>query len=518
MNKRYGFAALVAAVGVSIALGMILGNRFDAPPSAVGASPAALQVSRPDPGPPAAVAVDFSEIVEQAIPAVVSVSNTSIRRASGARPSPDDFFRFFFGPDSPRGRQNPPQEPERNVTSGSGFIITADGYILTNNHVVNGATKLEVTLDDGTKHPAEIVGSDPVIDLALLKIDAKGLPTVPLGDSDRLRVGEWVIAIGNPLALDHTVTVGVVSAKGRNVAIGETVGPLARFIQTDAAINFGNSGGPLLDARGRVIGINTAIMRNGGPFASPMVEGIGFALPINEAWNAAQQIRETGSVQRGYLGIEMSLSGIDERAKDYYGLPDTYGVLIERVTPGGPAEKAGLRAGDIIRSLDGESVKDNEDLLVRVATKRPGEKVRVELLREGKTVKSEVVLAVRPSDLSSIRRAPGDGPAPQEEPSPAVLGFRIGPIDERMRGHAGIDPEVEGVMVTEVLSDSDAADQGMTPGIVILSVNDRRVKSPADWRAAVRDIRPGAVAKLSIAGPQGGSRTVFVRAPETSAD
>jgi serine protease Do len=516
MRGRYGFAAMLAVVGFSIVLGMVLGGRFDAPPSAVAArsGEGALHVTRdaaPAPVPP----IDFSEIVARSIPAVVSVNNTRIETPPSGSHS-DDIFRFFFGePDDPDQRQ---RVPRRGVSSGSGFLITPDGYILTNNHVVEGATKLEVTLDDGSRFTAEVIGTDPIIDLALVKIDAgdRVLPTLPLGDSDALRVGEWVIAIGNPLELEHTVTVGVVSAKGRSVNIGSTIGPLARFIQTDAAINFGNSGGPLLDARGRVVGINSAILRNGGPFNSPLIEGIGFALPINAAWDAAQQIRESGGVKRGYLGVTMNTEPIDDRAREYYGLPDTKGVLIKGVTPGGPADKGGVKPGDIIRKVDGEFVVDNEDLLVKVAGKRPGEKVRLEIFRNGKTVKTEVILAVRPADPT----AGGPIDVPDAEPDaeePISFGFRVGAIDERMRRHTGADDTVRGVMIVEVDPESDAAEQGLVPGLIIQSVNDRQVPDLPAWRAATREIDPGAVVKLDLWLPGDTTRSVFVRVPKRSA-
>lgn len=517
MRGRYGFAVMLAVVGFSIVLGMVLGGRFDAPPSAVAARPGegALQITR-EAAPAPVPAIDFSEIVARSIPAVVSVNNTRIETPPSGPRSDDPFFRFFFGePDDPDQRQRAPQ---RGVSSGSGFLITPDGYILTNNHVVEGATKLEVTLDGGAKFTAEVIGTDPIIDLALIKIDAgdRALPTLPLGDSDALRVGEWVIAIGNPLELEHTVTVGVVSAKGRSVNIGSTIGPLARFIQTDAAINFGNSGGPLLDARGRVVGINSAILRNGGPFNSPLIEGIGFALPINAAWDAAQQIRESGAVKRGYLGVTMNTRPIDDRAREYYGLPDTKGVLIQGVTPGGPADKGGVKSGDIIRKVDGEVVADNEDLLVKVAGKRPGEKVRLEIFRKGETVKAEVVLAVRPADPT----AGGPIEVPEAEPDaaePISFGFRVGAIDERMRRHTGADETVTGVMIAEVDPESDAAEQGLVPGLIIQSVNDRPVADLAAWRTETSGVEPGDVVKLELWLPGNTTRSVFVRVPDQSA-
>jgi serine protease Do len=274
------------------------------------------------PGGAAILGPDFSSIADSTLPAVVGVQNTSVNKnadadsgdddpGNGQQPFDDPMFRFFH-----RAPRNP--QSERHVSSGSGFIITDDGYILTNNHVVEGATKLQVTLDTGDKYDAEVIGTDPMIDLGLIKIDAKGkkLPVLPLGDSDSLKVGQWVMAIGNPFTLERTVTVGVVSGKKRQVGIGPTVPGLANFIQTDAAINFGNSGGPLIDGQGRVVGINTAIQRG------ELAEGIGFAIPINAARKAAEELRAGGSVKRGYLGISMNSTGINDKAKAYYKLPD----------------------------------------------------------------------------------------------------------------------------------------------------------------------------------------------------
>src|SRR6185436_4787968 len=302
----------------------------------------------------------------------------------------------------------------------------------TNNHVVEGTTRLTVGLSGGEKMDAEVIGTDPAIDLTLIKINAHGksLPVLPLGDSDKLRVGELVIAIGNPLDLEHTVTVGVVSAKGRDIGMADF--QLARLIQTDAAINFGNSGGPLLDSQGRVIGINTAIIRGGGGLTSPVVQGIGFAVPINEAKRAAEQLRATGSVQRGYLGISMVPTGITDAARESLRLPDANGVIIESVVPDGPAGKAGLREDDVIRKVDGAPIKDNDDLLGQVASRKPGEKVDLDILRDGKTVHATVALGVRP-----LRGGPQAEDAPGEaEPAPGEaegLGIKVEALTQRTR-------------------------------------------------------------------------------------
>jgi len=283
MEKKYSFAALLAVIAISIVFGMVLGGRLNAPQGMFAARSGIVLAQNPLVGPGAAPA-DFADIAEAAIPAVVSVTNTSVAKNDEEQNgTPDDpFFYWFFGRPNDDNSQPRRQQPEQSF--GSGFIISGDGYILTNNHVVEGATKLKVEMKSGGRYDAKVIGTDPAIDMALIKIDSQGkqLPSLPLGDSDKLRVGEWVVAIGNPLNLDNTVTVGVVSAKERRVPIGGTDGGVATFIQTDAAINRGNSGGPLLDSRGRVVGMNTAILRGAFP-GQGMAEGIGFALPITDA-------------------------------------------------------------------------------------------------------------------------------------------------------------------------------------------------------------------------------------------
>jgi serine protease Do len=260
--------------------------------------------------------------------------------------SPDDpLRRFFFGPGDPRDRRSHPQidprqfQPQRRVSAGSGFIITSDGYILTNNHVVEGATKIQVTLDTGEKYDAEVIGTDPMIDLGLIKISPKGkkLPVLPLGDSDSLKIGQWVMAIGNPFSLERTVTVGVVSGKKRQVGIGTTVPGLANFIQTDAAINFGNSGGPLIDGQGRVVGIST------GDPAGRNGRGDRLRDSDQRSSQGRGRARAGGSVKRGYLGISMNTVGITDKARAYYKLPDNNGVIVAGVTAKGPAADAGSR-------------------------------------------------------------------------------------------------------------------------------------------------------------------------------
>ena len=383
---------------------------------------------------------DFSEIAEDTLPAVVGVQNTTVDKSTDAQGGVTTKTKTVMmtacsasfsdprtGATKPQFDPRPPRS-QRHVSSGSGFLITSDGYILTNNHVVEGATKIQVTTENGDKYTADVIGTDPMIDLGLIKIDTKGkrLPTLSLGDSDSLKVGQWVMAIGNPFSLEQTVTVGVVSGKKRQVGIGTTIPGLANFIQTDAAINFGNSGGPLIDGHGRVVGISTAIQRG------EMAEGIGFAIPINEARKAAEELRTGGSVKRGYLGISMNNTGITDRARSYYGLPDNNGVIVSDVSEPGPAASAGIRRHDVIRKIDGNPVKNNQELLSMIASRKPGETVKLEVLRGRETMKIDVKLTTRPV------RFEDDG----EEAEPNSDDDAVGPIRGRRSGHQGSGADV----------------------------------------------------------------------------
>jgi serine protease Do len=527
MNRKASFAALLGTVAVSIIFGMILGGRLNAPAVMKAASSTSA-------GAPSAFAAssatghtialpDFSEIASETLPAVVGVQNTTVDKKGVPddgeddsqdpnSPNDDPLYRFFFGPGGPhgQGQRGTPQKPQRRVSSGSGFIITDDGYILTNNHVVEGATKLEVTLDTGEKFEADVVGTDPMIDLGLIKIDPKGkkLPTIPLGDSDSLKVGQWVMAVGNPLALERTVTVGVVSGKKRQVPIGDTIPALANFIQTDAAINFGNSGGPLLDSQGRVVGINTAIFRG------ELAEGIGFAIPINEARKAAEELRAGGSVKRGYLGISMNSTGISEKARAYYKLPDTGGVLIAGVEPKGPAGLAGGKVNDVIRKIDGEPVKDNQELLARIASRKPGETVKLEIVRGGETIKIDVTLTTRPVRFNE--QSGDDEPDSGDAVPPTSglgLGIKVQAIPQLFRQQLQLGADDPGVMIMEVDPESDAAEEGLGPRQVIASIDDAPIRSVTDWNRIVRGLKPGDTVKIELRAG-GRSQFVFLTVPQ----
>jgi serine protease Do len=518
-NRAFGFVALLAVTAISIVFGMILGGKLNSPP-VVLAAPARTQGPlqlAPAVGGPGTMATDFADIVEHSMPAVVSVTSTARGGEGEGDPHEelrdDPFFRRFwlFG-DPDEERQ--PQEQQRRVGAGSGFIISPDGYVMTNNHVVVDFEKVEVTMTDGTRFEAVVVGTDPSIDLALLKIESDDgdLPTLPLGDSDQLRVGEWVIAIGNPHEFDQTVTVGVVSGKERRVPLPSTDSGVASFIQTDAAINLGNSGGPLLDSRGNVIGINTAIRRQN------FAEGIGFALPINQARSVVEQLRERGEVRRGWIGITMNDTGIDETVRDYYGLPDAKGVLVKTVAEKGPAAKAGLQVGDVIRSVDGDEVRDNLDMINKISSHQPGEKVGLSVFRGGRDVDLRVTLGDRDE---GIRRefaddTPEGRPGRIEQPEESSgLGLTVENLSGRTRDGLGLGEDQQGVVVTHVDFESEADGKGLRPTMVIVAVNDQPIESVSEWERAIEGLRPGSPVKLDVVPP--GGETVFyffLRAPE----
>ena len=513
-SRKSSFFALLFVIGASIVFGMVVGGKLNAPQVVLAAGDTSW-LERPEPASATFTArpTDFADIVENAVPAVVAVRNITILKGeeeSEGTLRDDELFRFFFGPRDRGGT------PDRRADGfGSGFLVSPDGYILTNHHVVEGATKLEVEMNDGNEYDARVIGSDPSIDLALIKIDSEGkrFPYVTLGDSESLRVGEWVLAIGNPLGLEYTVTAGVVSAKSRNLAIGATLPGVASFIQTDAAINKGNSGGPLLNSSGQVVGINTAISR--GDMTGALVEGIGFALPIDVARDAASQLMETGSVERGFLGITMNQFPLDAAAREYYGLPGKGGVLIVAVSEWGPAHEAGVREGDVILEVDGKVVKDNSGLLSRIATRRPGDTVELEIFRDGKTKTIDVELMSR---ADGIARSNGPREPERQEPAepeivPALgLGIEVEPLTDEFRELNEISEDVDGVVVADVDVSADAADK-VVPRMLITAINDKPVRDVKDWNRIVEHLDPGEAVKLTIA--RGANPAiVFLKVPE----
>jgi serine protease Do len=437
----------------------------------------------------------FAKIAEKASPAVVSIEaqKTVTRELSPFEGSPfgdqgdpfgDDFWNYFFYRRSPSPRQRTPRTPQRrqDVTTakGSGFIISADGYILSNNHLVGEAEKVNVELVDGRKFIAKKIGSDPETDVAVVKIDAGNLPYLELADSDTLEVGEWVLAIGNPLGLSHTVTAGIVSAKGRSGLNLDTPYPptYQNFIQTDAAINFGNSGGPLINLDGKVVGINTAIVGPGGNI------GIGFAIPINMAKNIADQLMAGKGIERGFLGVQ--IQDLDPNKAEFFDLKDTKGVVIPEVTEGSAADKAGLKHDDVILEINGEPVESADAFRNRVAMLKPGTDVKLTIWRDGKKKTITATLAKRPplEELMGIPEAA------------EVLGFSVRDLTDDLASRYGYKGQ-SGVIVTEVEQGSQADRVGIAQGSLIKEVNRAQVHNTKEFNEEIEKAREkGAVLLL----------------------
>ena len=417
----------------------------------------------------------FSSAAKTAMPAVVSikVEKTISGPATGlgGMPGfndpfdqfPDEFRRRFFGPPQPRSPRKFRQQGQ-----GSGFIISEDGYILTNNHVVGDVDKITVELKDGrTFNNAKLIGTDPGSEVALIKIEGDNFPVLPMGDSSKIEIGDWVIAIGNPFGLSETVTVGVISAVGRN---NMHIAAYEDFIQTDAAINPGNSGGPLINLDGQVIGINTAIVSESGGYM-----GIGFAIPINMARSIQEQLRKSGKVSRGFMGL--LAQDVDADTADALGLKEAAGVVVSMVEKGSPAEKAGVKVHDVILAINDKKVKSYVAFRNEVALLAPGSKARLDISRDGRPVELTVKLGERPTAAMQKEQ-------PAAEPG-QVLGLEVEELTQELatRLHYKVG---EGVIVSAVAPGSPAAERGIRPGDLILSVNRQQVASVDDFTAAIK--------------------------------
>lgn len=457
----------------------------------------------------------FADLAQAVDPAVVSIQAATIEKSPSGRRGQgqgQDPFEFFFGPrnrrpqqQQPDGEEGPgqPGQPEefRSDSGGSGFVISPDGLVVTNFHVVEGATSVKVHLGD-RDYPAEVKGTDKATDIALLKIDAgRPLRYLELGDSDAVRVGDWVMVVGNPLNLDKTVTTGVVSAKGRSIGISDA--SFENFIQTDAAINFGNSGGPLINMQGQVVAIATAI--NWG------AENIGFAVPVNTVKEILPQLRDKGRVSRGYLGI--GIRNLDFTQAQAWGLPSTDGALVQSVEDNTPAEDAGVQHGDVILSVDGRKIKTTRDLIGYVSAKGPSASVTLDVWRDGKMVKKQVKLRERPgqNDEEAAGRKPEGGRGID------WLGIQYQDLTNSLRGAQNVPEDVEGVIVTSVTPTSPLYDQFVRPGSVVTEVNGQAVKSVADFEKAIKSAKPGTYLRLYsvVFGPRGERQPFFavIQAP-----
>jgi serine protease Do len=435
--------------------------------SVAGARDAPFWSETPTTQVPTVQVPNFAELAEHLKPSVVNVSTTQVmkgqRRSMPRMPFPnpfgerdpfEEFFERFFGGENP-------QREFRRRSLGSGFILNREGYIVTNNHVVENASDIKVSLSDKEEYDAKVIGRDPKTDVALIKIEAKkDLPAASLGDSDKLRVGEWVMAIGNPFGLGHTVTTGIVSAKGRIIGAG----PYDNFVQTDASINPGNSGGPLFNMNGEVVGINTAIIATG--------QGIGFAIPINVAKELLVPLREKGRVVRGWLGVQVQRI-TPELAKSF-GLDRERGALVADVMPDTPAAKAGIERGDIIIEFNGRKIEEMNDLPRVVASTPPNTDVPIKLLRKGQ----EKTVQVRVAELKEERVAEGGGTLEEN------LGMTVQELTPEIAKNLGVS-ESRGVIVTNVDDGSPADEAGVRRGDVVLEVNQKKIQTVQDYRAAI---------------------------------
>ncbi len=437
----------------------------------------------------------FSAVAEHIRPSVVYVKSQKTERAPQMPGGLDQFFRFHQ------------QQPEIVRGTGSGFIVSSDGYILTNNHVVDGASKVTVRLLDRREFDAHVVGTDPATDVAVLKIDAKNLDPAPLGNSDDAKIGQWVLAVGNPLGegLAFTVTQGIVSAKGR--ALGARGEAIQDFIQTDAAINPGNSGGPLVNVQGQVIGINTAIASETGYFS-----GYGFAIPINLAQHVMDQIIKTGKVHRASLGVYVNDASAEDA--EYVGLNQIRGVLVQSFTDNSPAEKAGLQPGDVIISVDGTELRSNgstAQLQQLVGFKQPGEKVTVEVARKGgirKTLTVKLAPMAETQTASNERGNPGDS-GENGGSMLGLLGISVSPVTAEVRANYDLPDDMTGLVVTDVDPSGPAAEQLASvndragPDIIV-SVEGKSLKTEADLKAALRQVGAGHIISMRIFHPGAG--------------
>jgi serine protease Do len=475
---HYVTGAILVIAGLVIGLGLSVGLNLQ------GVSSAQRSATRPmallEPG----VQSPFVPVVERALPAVVFVDVKKNVPTS----SQDDLLRRFFGNDN-----MPPSHPRVEPSSGSGFLIDADGRILTNNHVVSNAEDITVTLNDKRTFKAKVVGTDAETDVAIIKIEGHGLPYLPLGDSDQLRIGDWAIAIGNPLGeLRGSVTVGIISAQGRsNLNIYGGTPSYQDFIQTDASINFGNSGGPLCNIHGEVVGINTAVNPNG--------QGIGFAIPINLAKHVAEQLIASGKVKRAYMGV--MLAELTPELAEGFGLKNARGVVIQQVLPGQPGERAGLKRNDVVVELNGQPVADMQKFRLKVADMSVGSRIQLVVVRDGRRLPVTLTLTERTDAVVARNVAPGG-----EDSSAVMVGLKVRALSADERQSADLPG---GVVVTDVQDGSNAEEAGLQPGDVIQEVGGKPVNDPVAFFKALKDARAaGREHAVLLVTTQGNTRYV----------
>ena len=477
-KKAPRLQTILAVSLVSVLAGILLTSGLDfSKETSASAAPTTVMVPS-----------SFSEVAKIVSPAVVNISTEKVIQTQGRQP-----FRHFqgpFGKDDPfhdffeRFFGDRPQREFKQRSLGSGFIIDQEGYIVTNNHVVENADKIKIKLSDGKEYEGEVVGRDHKTDIALVKSKKiHDVNIVRLGNSDSLEIGEWVAAIGSPFGLEYTVTAGIVSAKGRVIGSG----PYDDFIQTDASINPGNSGGPLVNMRGEVVGINTAIVSRGGGNV-----GIGFAIPINMARRIIDQLKTSGVVTRGWLGV--SIQDITQDLAEYYGLKEAKGALVGDVFEGDPADKAGIKAKDVIIEVDGKPIEDSRDLSRIIADIPVGRKVEIKALRNGKEKTFRIQIAERTDDKETVASK-----GTEEE---TALGMTVSALTPPLANQFGL-PDGEGVVVVAVEPDSPAADADVQVGDLILEINHQSVKTIKDYNKSIDKVEKGETISL-LARRKGG--------------
>jgi serine protease Do len=461
---------------------------------------AAPPMAQAQPLPPSS----FADLVAKVAPAVVNISTRRAVQGRDEAPMPqvppgspfEEFFKEFFD------RERQPEAQRRSFSLGSGFVIDPAGYVVTNNHVIADADEISVVFGDDKEYQAKLVGRDQKTDLALLKITRdQPFPYVEWADSDQVRVGDWMMAIGNPFGLGSTVTAGIISARGRDIRAG----PYDDFIQVDAAINRGNSGGPSFTLDGRVMGVNTAIFSPSGGNV-----GIGFAIPANLAKPVIDSLRQTGRVARGWLGVR--IQSVTDEIAESLGLPEAGGALVASVTAGGPAAAAQIEAGDVITRFDGKKIDRMRNLPRIVAETAVGRDVDVTVWRKGVTREVKVRLGELPEDEQLAALDPQQRTEPQGRASLEDLGLTVGLLSEELRGQYGIAETVKGVVVTEVAAGGPAATEGLRPGDVVVEIGQEAVGSPAELAAKVKQARDdGRKAALLLVDRQGDLRFVALR-------
>ncbi len=446
----------------------------------------------------------FIEISKTVTPTVVYIEVKSGQKQpeNNQQPQdPNDPFRFFFGPDG----QMPDQGPQ--MGSGSGVIISKDGYIVTNNHVVKGAGEhgIKVVLTDKREFDAKVIGLDENTDLAVIKIEANDLPVMSMGNSDNLQVGEWVLAIGNPLGLNYTVTAGIVSAMGRNIGVNGGGYAIENFIQTDAAINPGNSGGALVDVNGQLIGINSAIKTNTGYY-----QGYGFAIPVNIVKSVSQELIKSGKVVRGYIGVQIQT--VDETMAKGLGLDKAKGVLVQSVQKGGGGDEAGLQAGDVILSVDGKEVNASNELQVIINSKRPGDIAKLTVFRDGKTIEKDVTLKPRAEEekqtsMNNNNKEEGSNKGVSST-SINSLGMAVQDAPSSLKEKYNISG---GVVVTSVERMSESFLRGLAEGMVIVEANKKKINDVKDLTDVISDKKSGDPILLKVVDKSGQERIVALK-------